>query len=183
MAGAVHRACRRTGRTRGRRWAADFVAGTALAACRADFAAGAALGEPAAQISWQSLEEDWMDAWTPLGRGRRCWSVDFAAGAVRRACKRSGWYSELYGVQLTLALPLFKKKWRAACLLEKLVLNGHAMLHPRVLSLSFPHSFFQSRTAFFIVSYLSVLCSDQSLLLITTTHHTPLISFTFIVQF
>ena len=45
MAGAVHRACRRTGWTRGRRWPA--------AACHVDFVAGTAL-EPEVQISWQA---------------------------------------------------------------------------------------------------------------------------------
>ena len=46
MAGAVHRAFRRTGWTWGSRWAA--------AACRADFVVGAALGEPGVYISWQA---------------------------------------------------------------------------------------------------------------------------------
>ena len=40
------------------------------------------------------------------------------------ACAR---YSEVHGVQLTLALPLFKKKWCAACLLQKRISNGRTM--------------------------------------------------------
>ena len=66
-------------------------------------------------------------------------------------------------------------------------LNGRTMeATPAHSVLSFPHSFPQSRTAAsftslslsftFFVSYLSVLRSDQSLLLITTTSHIPLIT-------
>ena len=54
VAGAVHRGCRRTGRTCGRYWPA--------AACRVDFVSRG-------RRSTQRLQEDRADTWSPLARG------------------------------------------------------------------------------------------------------------------
>ena len=83
VAGAVHRAFRRTRWTPGRCWAA--------AACRADFVAGTALCDPAVQISWYAHR---------FRRRRSRWAAaaccaDFVAGAA--LCEpgvQISWYAQ-----------------------------------------------------------------------------------------